>query len=166
MNKIKLFLLNKQHISKKYISWLNDYEVVKYSNQKYIKHNYRNVRSFVLNIKNSNDSFLYGIKYNNIHIGNIKIGPIDYNNQNTQISYFIGDRSYWNKGIASEAIKQCVILCKNKYKLKKIMAYVVKENVGSKKALLKNGFIKEGNLKKYFNFENKRLDEFVFSKNL
>ena len=46
-NKVKLKILRKHHISKEYINWLNDYEVVKFTNQKFKKHNYTNVEKFV-----------------------------------------------------------------------------------------------------------------------
>ena len=162
-NKVKLKILREHHISKEYISWLNDYDVVKFTNQKFKKHNYNNVRKFVYLMLESKENFLFGIFYNNIHVGNIKIGPIDFNNKNTQISYFIGEKSYWGKGIAFEAIRKVLYICKKKYKLKKVMAYVVKENIGSIKVLKKNNFKIEGCLKKYFVFEKKRLDEIVFS---
>jgi hypothetical protein len=32
-----------------------------------------------------------------MHIGNIKIGPIDVNNKSAELSYLIGDKSFWGK---------------------------------------------------------------------
>ena len=48
IKKITIRKLNlKKDISKKYRSWMNDYEVHKYTEQKYTKHSLANIRKFV-----------------------------------------------------------------------------------------------------------------------
>lgn len=42
---LKIFLIN--HITKEYINWLNDKKVVKYTEQKFLKHNESSVKKFV-----------------------------------------------------------------------------------------------------------------------
>ena len=163
---VKLRVLEIKDISDEYINWLNDYEVVKFTNQKFLKHDYAKVRDFVRKMKKSKENILYGIYFDNTHVGNIKIGPIDFNNKNSQISYFLGSRKHWGLGIVSEAIRQILLIAKNDLKLKKISAYVVDKNIGSISVLKKNKFIYEGNLKKYFVMKNRRLDEYIYSKNL
>ena len=61
--KIEIFLkeLNVSDVSKNYVSWLNDYEIVKYTEQKYKKHTLKNVKSFVFEKRKSKNEFLYGI---------------------------------------------------------------------------------------------------------
>ena len=50
MNKSKKVILRKLNlkidISKKYQSWMNDFEVHKYTEQKYVKHSLANIRKF------------------------------------------------------------------------------------------------------------------------
>ena len=43
-----LRILNKDDVSERYIAWLNDYEVTKFTEQKYFKHTYESVLNFVL----------------------------------------------------------------------------------------------------------------------
>ena len=38
------------------------------------------------------------------HIGNIKLGPIQWLHRRADLSLFIGDKSCWSLGYASEAI--------------------------------------------------------------
>ena len=45
------------------------------------------------------------MKSKKIHIGNIKLGPIDFIHKNALISYFIGEKKYWGKNITTMAIK-------------------------------------------------------------
>lgn len=166
--KIILKKLNlKKDISNKYKRWMNDLEVHKYTEQKYVKHTLTNIKKFVKEKNQSNNEFLYGIfvkkKNLNIHIGNIKLGPINYFHKNAEISYFIGEKELWGKGYAASAIKEIIKIAKKK-KLKKLKAGSYKVNIGSKKVLIKNGFKVEGRLRSEINYKNKRSDLIILGK--
>ena len=108
--KIILKRLNlKKDISKKYQNWMNDFDVHKYTEQKYRKHSLVDIKKFVKEKNKSKNEFLYGIflKRNNFsqHIGNIKLGPINFIHKNGDISYFIGEKKLWGKGYTTLAIK-------------------------------------------------------------
>ena len=61
-NKIILRKLNlTKDISKKYLTWMNDLEVNKYTEQKYKKHSITKIRKFVKEKNKSKNEFLYGI---------------------------------------------------------------------------------------------------------
>ena len=118
-NKIILRKLNlKSDISNKYKSWMNDFEVHKYTEQKYTKHSLANIRKFVQEKNNSKNEFLYGIflinKKSKIHIGNIKLGPINHKNKSAEISYFIGEKKLWGKGYTTLAIGEIIKKAKKK----------------------------------------------------
>mgnify|MGYP006083421771 FL=1 len=147
MKKKKLLLLKKidlkNDISEKYLKWMNDLEVHKYTKQKYKKHSLEDIRNFVREKNKSKREYLYGIfikkKKSNIHIGNIKLGPIKWYYKLAYISYFIGEKNLWGKGYTTLAIMQMIKKAKNK-KLKKLKAIFHNKNVGSKKVLVKCGF--------------------------
>lgn len=166
--KIILRKLNlKSDISKKYQGWMNDFEVHKYTEQKYIKHSLANIRKFVREKNNSNNEFLYGIflkkKNLNIHIGNIKIGPINFIHKNAELSYFIGEKQLWGKGYTSLAIIEAVKIAK-KMGIKKLKAGCYEKNIGSRKVLEKNKFKLEGKLKSEYVFMNKRIAHYLFGR--
>ena len=169
-NNIQLKEITPKIVSNEYVKWLNNYEVVKFTEQRFKKHTKKSVIEFVNEKKRSKIEFLFGIfflyekKYH--YVGNIKLGPIDFNHKLAEISYFIGDLNFQNKGIATEAIKQVLILAKKKYKLKKILASVYSINIPSHKVLKKNGFKFEGVIKKKFIFKKKRINELIFGKNI
>ena len=146
---IKIFLkeLTLKDISNKYIDWLNDYDVTKYTAQVNIKNNKTTIKKYINEILNSKNNYLYGIyikeKSQINHIGNIKLGPIDYINKSSYISYFIGEKNYWGKNIATCAIKKIIKISK-KMKLKKLLAGTHELNKPSQKVLKKNNFKLEG----------------------
>ena len=63
-------------VSKKYVDWLNDYNVTKYTEQRYFLHTSESVSDFVSRKYNSENDLLFGIFLEKLHIGNFKLGPI------------------------------------------------------------------------------------------
>ena len=157
----------KKDISKEYQNWLNDFEVQRYTEQKYKKHSLADVRNFVREKNKSKNEFLYGIflKKNNlnIHIGNIKLGPINFAHKNAQISYFIGEKELWGNGYTTLAIKEIIKIAKKKG-VKKLKAGLYEPNIGSEKVLIKNGFKIEGKFKSEIIYKGKRFNLHWFGK--
>ena len=56
---LTLKVLSHKDVSDEYVSWLNDYEVVRFTEQKYAKHNKEGVIDFVKDKLNSNIDFLF-----------------------------------------------------------------------------------------------------------
>ena len=100
------------------------------------------------------------LKKTKSHIGNIKLGPINFIHKFAEISYFIGEKELWGKGYTTKEI----IKIARKKKLKKLKAGLYEMNLGSKKVLEKNGFIKEGVLKSEIIYKNKRYNSYIFGK--
>jgi RimJ/RimL family protein N-acetyltransferase len=168
LKKITLRKLNlKKDISNKYLNWMNDLEVHKYTEQKYTNHSLTNIRKFVKAKNKSKNEFLYGIflKRNNfkIHIGNIKLGPINLIHMTGEISYFIGEKELWGGGGATLAIKEIIKIAK-KMGLKKLKASLYEMNIGSKKVLEKNGFKPEGKMKSEIVYKGNRYNLYLFGK--
>ena len=135
-NKLFLKELNfKIDITAKYRDWLNDKKVNRYTEQRYKKHSISDVRNFVKEKSKSKNEFLYGIfiirKNLKEHIGNIKLGPINFRHKNAEISYFIGERDLWGKGFATMAIKE--VIKKARKKELKNLEQDFKNNIASKK---------------------------------
>ena len=88
---------------------MNDLEDHKYTKQKYTKYSLIKIRKFVKEKNKSKNEFLYEIslKRNNVntHIGNIKLGPINFIHKRGETSYFIGEKELWGKGYTTLAIK-------------------------------------------------------------
>ena len=171
MKKSKEIILKKltlrKDISLKYQGWMNDFEVHKFTEQKYMKHSLIKIRKFVREKNNSKNEFLYGIflKEDNsmTHIGNIKIGPINFIHRNAELSYFIGEKKLWGKGYTSLAIIEATKIAK-RMGIKKLKAGCYEKNIGSKKVLEKNKFKLEGKLESEFIYKKKRIAQYLFGR--
>ena len=165
---IKLKELEPKDVTKKYQNWMNDYTVVKYTAQSSYKHSYKDIINFVTQKKKSKNEFLFGIylidKKSSLkdHIGNIKLGPINFKNRTADISYFIGEKNHWGKGFTTQAISEIIKIAKSRFKIKKLQAGHWKKNLGSKKVLKRNNFKLEGILRSQIVVRNKRYDRYLY----
>jgi len=166
--KITLRKLNlSKDISNKYLNWMNDSETHKFTEQKYTKHSLINIRKFVKEKNESNNELLYGIflKKNNfkMHIGNIKLGPINFIHKRGEITFFIGEKELWGKGYTTLAINEIIKIAKN-MGLKKLKAGLYEMNIGSKKVLEKNNFKLEGKMKSEIVYKGERYSLHMYGK--
>lgn len=157
--------IQEDNISKKYINWLNTYEITKFTEQKNFKHNYSNVKNYVKKKFLSKDDLLFGIFYKNKHVGNIKLGKINWEHKSAEVSFFIGDKKFWGKGITSNSLKKVVSFATNTLNIKKINAGYYENNFGSAKVFSNCNFKVEGIKKKQIIFENRRIDSILVGYN-
>ena len=82
--KKKIFLkeLQIKDVTKEYVSWMNNKEIMKYTEIDK-KQNLKSVKAYVKDKSKSKYEYLFGIyvnEKNNLkkHIGNIKLGPINF----------------------------------------------------------------------------------------
>lgn len=161
---IELQCLSKNLASPNYCEWLNDPEVNAGLESRFIDHTPESAEQFINAMNNDENSLLLGIfeKSSGLHIGNIKLGNINHFHRTADLGYLIGDQGYWGKGIATEAVKLTCGYAFNKLNLERLDAGAYENNIGSRKVLLKSGFIQEGVLQKKVLFEGKRMDVYVF----
>lgn len=147
-----------------YVDWLNDPEVNQYLETKWFRQDMESIRAFVKEQRENDHSLLFAIILNEgkRHIGNIKIGPIHEHYRHADVSYFIGDKRFGNKGIATEAIRLVCEFGFQELKLHRIEAGAYAAAVGSWKALEKNGFRREGIFKEQVTFNGKYMDVYRY----
>jgi len=133
-----------------YLSWLQDPEVNQYLETRWEQQSIESITSFVREMRDSNRNILFAIVETSTkrHIGNIKIGPVNYYHKYADISYFIGDRSSWGKGYASEAVLVATAYAFNDLELESLIAGVYESNIGSQKVLERSGYGLQGRFSK------------------
>lgn len=144
--RIVLRYLRPADVTRDYVDWMNDPEVVRYTESRFSRHDLASVAEFVRSCAESPDSILFGIflKEGDLHLGNIKLGPVNWHHRLADIGLILGRRSCWGKGIATEAIN---LLCDHAFgrlSLHKLTAGCYAANAGSAQAFLKAGFVQEG----------------------
>lgn len=135
-----LRIITDQDISNDYINWMNDYDVVKFTQQKNILHDKDKVLGFAIEKLYSKSDFLFGIFYKQKHIGNIKLGPITWSKNSAEISFIIGKKELWGNGIGFDVVTRVIEFALKVLNLNEINATFYKSNIASGKIFKKCGF--------------------------
>jgi len=161
--RIYLREVRQSDVTDEYYYWLNDVEVNRYLETRFCPHSKEKIRSYVHAAENDPHTIFWAIvlKDEDQHIGNIKIGGINWFHRTAKLSLFIGERAYWRKGIGTEAIKLAVAFAFNNLNLRKLNAGIYAANVGSIRAFEKAGFVKEGCRREQRYCDGQYLDEFM-----
>ena len=159
---LHLSILRPVDVSEKYVNWLNDPVVTRYTEQRFFHHSWERVEAFVEEKFLDDKEYLFGIFYSGEHVGNVKIGPIDTRHSLSSVSYFIGEQKLWGKGIATRAVSKAVEFAFSDLTLEKLTAGVYEPNVGSRIVLEKCGFKQEGRRLKHAIYDSQRIDTYEF----
>ncbi|HVF41155.1 MAG TPA: GNAT family protein [Gemmatimonadaceae bacterium] len=148
----------------RYVSWLLDPEVNRFLETRFAPQTPASVEEFVQRMRASPDNFLFAIvtSANDMHVGNLKIGPVNWTHRNADISYFIGEKDAWNKGVATEAIRVATRVAFDRLGLHRLQAFVYSENRPSAAALERAGYTHEGTLREKVSVGEGRNDQLVF----
>ena len=132
-----------------YFRWMNDEETNQYMETRLADQDMDSIRAFVKLHQAKENEVFFAIceKDSGRHIGNIKLGPIHPVYLHGDVSYFIGEKDCWGKGIATESVRLVVRYAFLERNLSKVKAGVYAGNIASQKVLEKNGFRREGCLR-------------------
>jgi ribosomal-protein-alanine N-acetyltransferase len=150
---VKLVPLTVPDVTEQYVNWLNDPDVNRFLECRFISHDIATTRDFVEQCVADPATLLLAIRCVSLddrHVGNIKLGPIDRNHGTAEVGIMIGDREAWGKGVGSGAIRILKDIAKRELALRRVTAGCYKSNVGSWKAFTKAGFHIEGERPKHF----------------
>jgi len=133
--------LSTKFISKNYLEWMQDPETTKYMESGGLEYSYEMLTEYLKKIEDDNIlSWAIIIKSKDIHIGNIKIDPIDYINLIGEYGILIGDKKNLGLGYAKEASLEVINFCFNNLFLKQINLGVKKDNLNAIKLYKNIGF--------------------------
>lgn len=139
--------LTLKHLSKNYVDWLNDSEVNKFL-ESGGDYTIKKLEDYLVE-QEKKDILFWAIltKNNSKHIGNIKIDPIDVENNSGEYGILIGDKRQWGKGFAVEASLKVFQYCFEKMKLSKVTLGVIENNHKAIKSYEKMGFVLDSTIK-------------------
>ena len=156
--RIYLRELEEDDVINEYLGWFKDNIVTKFLESKDLTR--KDVIDYIKKGKETKTHYMYAIcfKENNKHIGNIKIGPINHKHKISDLVIVIGNRNYWGKGLATEAIKIGNRIAFEKFNIRKLWGDIYSDNIGSIKCYIKAGWIIEARLKGQYLLNGKILD--------
>ncbi|MDP4013843.1 MAG: GNAT family N-acetyltransferase [Candidatus Nanopelagicales bacterium] len=140
--RLRLLRLDEHHVTSDYVAWLNDPDVFKYLDTRSGDHTLSSVAGYVRGVTADENTLACAITVvaDGRHIGNIKLGPTNSLHRRAEVGIMIGDRGYWGRGFATEAIAALSAFAFSEIRIEKLFAGAASVNVASIRAFQAAGF--------------------------
>lgn len=149
-------------LSQDYCDWLNDPLVNQYLETRFEIQTEDSIKQYWEAHKDER-WFAICLKSGGWHIGNIKIGPINWFHRRGEVSLVL-KKEYWGKGYGSRTIKLISEYAFKVLNLNKLTAGIYDSNIGSRCAFSKAGFNREALLKSHVFCNGRYEDVLVMAK--
>lgn len=120
--KVVLRPFEQSDITSEYIAWLNDPEVVRFSNQRFIKHTESSCRAYLESFQNTSNLFLsVRTQSDDLAIGTMT-AYVSTQHGTVDIGILIGRKSIWGSGAGQDAWSTLVTWFIEKQRIRKVTA--------------------------------------------
>lgn len=161
----RIFLrrLTAEDVSEEYLDWFRDETVTEFLDSRSLTR--RSVIEYIESGASSKTHYMYGIFDigHDKHIGNIKVGPIQWAHLVSDLVCVIGAREYWGQGLAKEAIRLGNRVAFDVHGMRKVSGGIASGNVGSIKAYTGAGWVVEATMKGHHLINGEPQDRIVVS---
>lgn len=139
--KVILRSFARKDITEEYIGWLNNPEITRYSNQRFLEHTAYTCERYLESIKLPSH-FLKIMSSDGVAVGTSTI-HVNAHHKTADIGLLIGKNQRWGEGFGTESVRLMIEYIKNDLDIRKITAGTLAINVGMRKVLFKNGMQEE-----------------------
>ncbi len=146
-------------LTERYVSWLNDSEVVRYSEQRHKHHTVESCRRFVDGFTGSN-SHLWAVVSRDPttgHVGNIH-ADVDAANRLADVAILIGERRVWGRGFGAEAWRAVCNWLLTTAGMRKVTAGTMSENAAMLGIMRKCGMVDDGRRRRQYLLDGREVD--------
>ena len=163
-DKTAVLTFTQDHLTDNYLLWLNDTEVTRYSNQRFMQHSRESLNKFFQSFTDSPNMFLAILdRMTGEYIGTMTV-YFSLPHNTADIGIMIGERSAWGKGIGVEA---WTIVMKYLFEyrgVRKVTGGTVRANQGMVKIFEKSGMSLEATRLRHQIFDKEEHDILLYAK--
>jgi len=161
-----LSLFNEGHIDGQYLSWLKDVTVTRYLVGVGADTPYDDIKQFCESLIASPDDYFFAIqdRANGQHIGNVRLGGIDWSTSTSAFGIMIGEPNAQGKGFASDALRLIERFCFEGLDLRRLQFPVVQENQTAMRLYERSGYFCAGKCPQLFSKDAVSLPMVTFMK--
>jgi len=157
--------LTLEDVTDEYIAWMNDYEIVKYTESRFAGHTRETTENYVeATIKSAAHAFAIIAKDSSKHIGNIKLSGINQHHKYGDVGLIIGVKDYFGRGIATECIRLITDFAFSDLGFHRVWCGIYSLNIGSIKAFQKAGWELYATEPQKYLFEGEYIDGVLMHK--
>lgn len=151
-----------EHLGQRYVSWLNDPEVVRHSEQRHRAHSLESCRAYVESFTGSPSGLWAMLTRQGAHVGNVT-AAVDAPNAVAELGILIGERAHWGRGLATQAWAALADHLFRERGLRKIVAGAMAENTGMLRVADKLGMAPDGRRARHFLLDGREVDAVYFA---
>ena len=163
-DRLRLVTFTEKHIQATYLSWLNNVEIVRFTNQRFKRHSEASCLAYLHSFKDTNNRFFA--------IEHIKSGEmmgtltmyIHLHHRTADLGILIGETGQWGKGYGQEAFALAVNTLFSIGKIRKVTAGTLSCNVGMIKIMQTCGMTLEATQKDQELVDGEPFDILYFAK--
>jgi len=155
-----------EHLKEKYVAWLNDPEVVRFSEQRHLVHTIITCRDYFDSMRLSENHLFLAVEDNEGergHIGNLAV-YLDVFNDTADVSILLGDKDVWGKGYASDAWTGLIDFLLKSMNVRKVTAGTMASNMPMRRLMRRSGMHEESVRKAQFLYSGKAEDLILAAK--
>ncbi len=149
----------------RYVSWLRDPQVMLYARRDFSPTiSFDDAQKYVQALSKSTQDYFFAIEtvHDDVFVGTLKLGHIDWNASVADLGIMIGDKAVWGKGMATAACCLALAYCFNELTMNKVIIGCKEPNQGMIKVAQKLGFTQEGYLREHNFFSGQHSGHYYF----
>lgn len=157
--RLRLISFAEEYLTLRYVGWLNDPEVVHYSEQRHKVHTLESCRNYWLSFSGTPHYFWAVVAVDETlgHIGNIN-AYVDPDNGLADVGILIGEKRCWRSGYGLEAWRAVCDYLLNEEGVRKVTAGTLADNAGMLKIMGQTGMVEDGRRQRHYLFEGREVD--------
>lgn len=157
--RLRISPFREEFLSPRYVGWLNDPDIVRYSEQRHRVHTLESCRAYWASFKDSPNHF-WAVEEVGEHLGHIgnMTAYVDEDNLVADVGILIGEKTLHGRGYGLEAWQAvCRFLLENRG-MRKLCAGTLSVNEAMLKIMKRAGMIEDGRRIRHYLFQNREVD--------
>ena len=154
--RLRIVPFEERHLTDRYVAWLNDPEIVRYSEQRYHRHDRDSCRAYCEGMRRSGNYFSAIEADSNTHIGNISVA-VDAANGLADISILL-DKQVWGVGYGLETWSAVMAALLHREGFRKVTGGAVASNRAMIKIMESAGMEPDGRRRAHYIIDGSAVD--------
>jgi RimJ/RimL family protein N-acetyltransferase len=155
-DRLRLVPFSEEHLSQQCVDWLNDPDVVRYSENRHRSHDLESYRKYYRKM-HSGDNPFWAIMWGDRHVGNIS-AYMNYPNNVTDVTIMIGEAEARGRRFGTRSWAATCDYLFGSCGIRKITAGTISVNKPMLAIMQATGMQEEGRCKRHLLFEGKEVD--------
>lgn len=156
--RLRIVPFQERHLTERYVGWLNDPDIVRYSNQRFKEHTLEGCREYMESFGGSTNHFwALEVREQDAYIGTMT-AYIDEHNGVADIGILIGETDFWGRGFGTEAFGAVARHLLKEGGLRKVTAGTLEVNEGMLGIMDNLGMVDDGRRRRHGLYQGKAVD--------